>query len=918
MNETLFSFSKILAGLGRLLIIFGIVSWAMTDDLLPGSLHADDPSPASDLEQIRQNALDYWRAVGADRSSPWMIESLASLNNAAEEALLNQAANGSWPDITYNVNIPDTLVPHYERLQSMARAWATEGTDQYQSPLLLDGILEGIDFIQGLVNTGTNLNRGNWWWWQIGIPERYAPTLLLVRPELGSTRLNAAAATLNYLVGTSGPRYAAEGTGNQIWWAMGRIHYGMLADDNNSVQVGATRIADQIRIVETGEEGLMPDMSFQAHEEQLQTGHYGATFIFRTSEFTQLAEGTDYQLDEERFELLGRFLLEGARWVVFHRFYDISSEGRAFTRVERNAEAILNALLIHGNAEDTPAREEAAASARHILHTWDFPLMPEYAGLAARLETAGGPAAMPSGMAVYNYSDYVIQRRENYFISLKTISDRTLIGETWNNENKRGRHLASGVTWIQTADEYRTNHVLPTLDYHRLPGITVENGLNLGVAYHYQPGLRSFVTATSTGQRGSVAMDFQARLHQNDSDLSAQKSWFFFADAMVSLGSGITSTKNRVVETIINQRPMSAIGNEVRVNNQLFSDGIGISVVDNVSSIHEGNVGYIFPAPTTVSLRRANQSGRWSDIGSGDSSTIHSNPMLTLWFNHGVNPTDDRYVYAVLPGVSAAETAAFADQQTLEILAHSNELHAVRHSVENAVGAVFWEPGSLLEVTVDQPSVVFWRQVGNQLTLSVSAPRGNSQPVQLIWPAELSPQSVPGEVEVNISEGQSLISFPPSPEANTTTTWTIAGVLSPAEQWRWDHFGQSENSGDAADQADPDGDGVPNLGERAFATDPNDASDRFTPEVRFIEINEAKHLAITFRRLKDPAAHGLIYRVETSQSLTADSWNDDPHHLVEHSVDSSAVDYDLVTVRMLTPMSANQAAFIRVRIVAIS
>ncbi|MCD8483133.1 MAG: hypothetical protein LR015_10995 [Verrucomicrobia bacterium] len=280
-----------------------------------------EPNSLSDLTRMRENALNYWRAAGASRSSLRMQASLATLDQETSQAMLLIAANGSWLDVTYNAAVPDNFVPHYDRMQVMARAWATEGTHWYQDAQLLSALLSAIDFIQGHVHASTDLSRGNWWWWQIGIPERYAPTLLLLRDELGPARLNTTAATLNYLVGTNGPRYGAEGTGNQIWWAMGRIHYGLLAEDASSVTTGAQRIAQQIRIVSSGEEGLMPDMSFQAHEEQLQTGHYGASFIFRTSEFTQLAEGTTYQLAAERFALLGRFLLEGASWIVFHQFF---------------------------------------------------------------------------------------------------------------------------------------------------------------------------------------------------------------------------------------------------------------------------------------------------------------------------------------------------------------------------------------------------------------------------------------------------------------------------------------------------------------------------------------------------------------------------------------------------------------------
>jgi hyaluronate lyase len=827
---------------------------------------------ASDLSQMRDNALAYWRADEASRTSPRMESALATLSANAANALATLQNNGAWPDVTYNANVPDNFVPHYERLQEMARAWATPGTSLHGDAALLDGILAAIDHIETFVNPSTNLNRGNWWWWQNGIPERYGPALLLLREELGAQRLAATAATLDYLVGPTGPRFAAEGMTNQIWWAFGRLFYGLLADHPASVSTAAKRIAQQVRIVGPGEEGLMPDMSFQAHEEQLQTGHYGATFIFRVAEFTQLAANTPYQLDASRHDLLKRFVLEGGRWILFHNYYDISSEGRAFVRAERNAAFILNGILILANTPPSPEQAAAAEAARRLLETWDYPLLPEYAGLAALIDATPGPAALPSGMKAYNLSDYTLFRRDERFISLKTVSTRTLIGETWNNENKRGRHLASGVTWMQTGPEYRRANVLPVLDYHRLPGTTVENGLNLGVAYHYLPGLRPFVGGATTGQHGAVAMDFRARTHNNDSDLVAKKSWFFFEDAMVALGSGITATTSRTVETTVNQRPMAELASPILVDGQPRSTAAGITTHAQATWAHEGDFGYIFPETATVRIRRANQSGRWSDIGSGDSSTIHTHPIFTLWFDHGLQPTAAGYAYAVLPQTDAAHTASKAAAMPYEILARTDALHAVRHVTEQAVGAVFWEVGEVEGVAVDTPCVLFWKTEGTRLHLALTDPTHTTTQVRVTWPAELTPADLPPEVSAEIANGTTRITFDVTNGWNYATTWTLPGATTPV------------------DTPDP------------------------APVASTIEVDGQPHLTLTFRRVKDPAAAGLVYTIETSATLENATWQSDPALFTEHAVDTSPDDHDRVTIRLTAPLAPGEGRFLRVRL----
>lgn len=114
--------------------------------------------------------------------------------------------------------------------------------------------------------------------------------------------------------------------------------------------------------------------------------------------------------------------------------------------------------------------------------------------------------------------------------------------------------------------------------------------------------------------------------------------------------------------------------------------------------------------------------------------------------------------------------------------------------------------------------------------------------------------------------------------------------------------------------ADPDQDGLPNFLEYAFVSHPNDPADRAEPLLSTVDIDGQPHLTLTYRRLKDPAAAGLAYIVETSPTLAAGSWASDPALFIGHALDTSPADHDLVTVRLATPLIPGSPQFLRVRV----
>lgn len=90
--------------------------------------------------------------------------------------------------------------------------------------------------------------------------------------------------------------------------------------------------------------------------------------------------------------------------------------------------------------------------------------------------------------------------------------------------------------------------------------------------------------------------------------------------------------------------------------------------------------------------------------------------------------------------------------------------------------------------------------------------------------------------------------------------------LTPVQSWRLAHFGAIDNAGAAADGADPDGDSVTNLLERAFGGNPNEPDTLILPTVD----PTAPLLTIVYTRAK--GFSDLTLSVQESPDITVGSW----------------------------------------------
>ena len=125
---------------------------------------------------------------------------------------------------------------------------------------------------------------------------------------------------------------------------------------------------------------------------------------------------------------------------------------------------------------------------------------------------------------------------------------------------------------------------------------------------------------------------------------------------------------------------------------------------------------------------------------------------------------------------------------------------------------------------------------------------------------------------VIVTDGRLTLSNDLSAVSNRLAFVEIS-ALEPAtlEQWRALWFGTTNNAGVAADNADPDNDGLPNFLEYAFGLNPNSPDQDWQPLPLLIQANSINWLACSFFR--NTKAADLTFSVQAAETLSASSWS---------------------------------------------
>ena len=752
--------------------------------------------------------------------------SMETMAQDAEDAMENMAdipADGShvdalWSDLdleikyvaTSDASYTEDLNTAYTRLQAMAVAYAAENCRLYHNEDLKERILYALEWLyDNGYNENYNVEKqlyGNWWHWEIGIPQALGSTVILMYEDLTQEQIDKFYATLYRFNQDPTVVYKVQGWGTMEMTSANLMDTSLVAALRSAIgntQDGIGAAVNALGTVTgfvTEGDGFYEDGSCIQHSNLAYTGGYGLTLLKGIERILLLSNDTAWQASADDLESVYTWIWEGYRPLFADGAMMDMVSGRSIARPSHTeletGRGILEAIVLLADGAPEDRKEQFLSFAKKQVLAGAENLDTFYSGMEASSMIAAKQLAADDSVEaddgtpytkIFGSMDKATIHREGYTLGISMFSSRTGNFEYMNKENTKGWHISDGALFLYNGDAGQfSNNYWNTIDPHRLPGITTDHteGTNYesGLAYTSD---KDYAGGSSVEDLyATIAMDF----HGQNTDLTAKKAWFAFDDEVVALGTDISGiTKD--TETIIENKQIRDDGsNALVVDGEETQAELGESSAAGVEYAWiEGNsgtdsIGYYFPEGEDLEIKREARTGSFQDIngavadGAAGSEDV-TRDYLSLAVSHGDGTEEgaEDYAYVLLPGRTEEETAEYASGSEIEIISNTAEVQAAADRSSGASGYQFWTAASAGNVSADQASSVTMKEEDGTLKLGISDPSQTQDSVTIHVSGYKNLQYVDGDQEavVNATEDGVDITVDTSAGAGKTYELTL-------------------------------------------------------------------------------------------------------------------------------------------------
>jgi chondroitin AC lyase len=617
-----------------------------------------------------------------------VLQSMIWPANTTISAIIKQAIlyartlNNSyyWPDIDYNDQsvVVWKTEEHMFRITTMIQALTVPGSTVHNDTKLLSAIHCALNI--WLINDWRN---PNWFFNQIGIPLQATSQLLMLGDNVTSFEIEKIKEISYRAAWWNG---GGQTTGaNLIWMIQIQLYRSLATTNITGIEQGFARMWKDIVVVSLNEEGVQNDWSYHFHGKQIQSASYGALWVMDIFSFFLCSYKTQYAPNAEQLLIFAQFLTKGDAWMLIGFEWDWHVVGRGLSTPFKHYSVGFNRYSIRFLAQFIDRDD----------------IKRELISFADRLD--GKPnATLFIGNKHFYTSDYQIHRRNNWTSAIKIQSIRTFPTECINGENQKAEHVGQGTLNLFTTNTNDYDYIFPLLDWQAINGITVEHDIPLEPCIHgtFDWEKLSFVGGVSDGYYGLAIMDTASH------NLTVQRSWHFYDDAIIALATNLTLTTPTTAWTTLASRLLTtgqiSIGffnsTTVTLSDGNYSFQYVENKTSNVQWMHVGgtNTGYLLQVQglySTSGVSLGTKTGNYDTIGPFNYTV--TGRLLTIWINHGQGPYTLDYGYIIVPNVSLELMPTlikqYDEEQIFSCISTNNFFHGTMWLTLKRASFVLWD-----------------------------------------------------------------------------------------------------------------------------------------------------------------------------------------------------------------------------------
>lgn len=751
-------------------------------------LSPDNPEKSEDLAAIRSK----WKEnlVGDFEKTPEL------LNDAEVQTYIQQLSNQAttlydsldkstqrtrlWSKKASDTNSAD-LTTQFKNIAILAKAYGTKETKYYHQQEILTQIISALDFMTTDELYSGKKYFGNWWDWQVGVPQEFLTSLFILYEDIPKEKISHYATIMSHYLPNAYqqlygkpqdtsvdlsfiPNFVTTGA-NRTDLAFSVLGIHTLAENPVGIKSAVSSVNDVFKVVTKGD-GFYPDGSFIQHNDIPYTGSYGNVLIKGVGKIFSLVKNTAWETDQttvnefvQNVEKAFIPLLVNGEMMPMVNGRSIS-RAPAETKTGFGSATLYNLLIVSefANPENQQKLKEATnywmqKNIPYYYHnTRDFKDLLLTKELLAD-KTISFDKKPFIGSYLYGAMDRFVYSNEQLNLGISLYSNRTSSFEAGNKENKKGWHMSDGMLYLFNSDQQFGAAYWPTVDPYRLPGTTVDT-------IPLKDEISSFTTVKSkenyvggvTDTKNSVvSMNLNKDGTKNNGvllpmNVKGKKTWFVIDGKIIALGTAISGTTSATIETIVENRMLDSTSHyeltnqdQQLVGNQQTQLKKGEWLLLSSDKPNQ-NLGYLMLEDQLVKTDLETREGTYQQLNDAfPSSKQYREAYQKIIINHGSTVNNGSYAYLLFPDATAAELKKVTTEDAFTILENTEAVQAIQNNQSNLIGATVWsDNGAKVDgYTVDKPASFLVQQNEKRLSINLSNPKQTSEKITLSLPTKI-------------------------------------------------------------------------------------------------------------------------------------------------------------------------------------